>query len=95
MFLLARDRLAPRPFLRMGDRLAFNEGILLLSIVAVSVFVAFNGNTNSLIPLYAVGVFLAFTLSQAGMVVHCCEAADGAGASRSTRSDAPSRRSCS
>jgi Amino acid permease len=70
LFLLARDRSAPRPFLRMGDRLAFNEGILLLSAVAMLVFVAFKGNTNSLIPLYAVGVFLAFTLSQAGMVVH-------------------------
>ena len=70
MFLLARDRCAPRPFLKMGDRLAFNNGIVFLSIVAGLVFVAFNGNTSSLIPLYAVGVFLAFTLSQAGMVVH-------------------------
>ncbi|MGZ4325306.1 MAG: APC family permease [Solirubrobacteraceae bacterium] len=70
MFLLARDRFAPRPFLRMGDRLAFNNGIVFLSIVATLVFVAFNGNTSSLIPLYAVGVFLAFTLSQAGMVAH-------------------------
>jgi amino acid transporter len=70
MFLLARDRCAPRPFLKMGDRLAFNNGILLLSVVATLVFVAFKGVTESLIPLYAVGVFLAFTLSQAGMVVH-------------------------
>jgi amino acid transporter len=70
MFLLARDRFAPRPFLKMGDRLAFNNGIVVLSIVATLVFVAFGGNTSSLIPLYAVGVFLAFTLSQAGMVVH-------------------------
>ncbi|MBV9919129.1 MAG: APC family permease [Solirubrobacterales bacterium] len=70
MFLLARDRFAPRPFLRMGDRLAFNNGIVVLSVVASLVFVAFGGNTSSLIPLYAVGVFLAFTLSQAGMVVH-------------------------
>ena len=70
MFLLARDRFAPRPFLKMGDRLAFNNGIAFLSIVATLVFVAFSGNTSSLIPLYAVGVFLAFTLSQAGMVVH-------------------------
>ena len=54
----------------MGDRLAFNNGIIFLSIVATLVFVAFKGNTSSLIPLYAVGVFLAFTLSQAGMVVH-------------------------
>jgi amino acid transporter len=70
MFLLARDQFAPQPFLKMGDRLAFNNGIVVLSIVAMLVFVAFNGNTSSLIPLYAVGVFLAFTLSQAGMVVH-------------------------
>ena len=70
MFLLARDCLAPRPFLKMGDRLAFNTGIAFLSVVATLVFVAFSGNTSSLIPLYAVGVFLAFTLSQAGMVVH-------------------------
>jgi amino acid transporter len=70
MFLLARDGFAPRPFLKMGDRLAFNNGIIVLSIVAALVFVAFGGITNSLIPLYAVGVFLAFTLSQAGMVVH-------------------------
>jgi amino acid transporter len=70
MFLLARDRLAPRPFLRMGDRLAFNGGIVVLSLAAALVFLAFNGDTTALIPLYAVGVFLAFTLSQAGMVVH-------------------------
>jgi amino acid transporter len=70
MFLLARDRCAPRPFLKMGDRLAFNNGIVLLSVVAALVFVAFDGATDALIPLYAVGVFLAFTLSQAGMVVH-------------------------
>ena len=70
MFLLARDRFAPRPFLKMGDRLAFNNGIVFLSIGAALVFIAFSGNTSSLIPLYAVGVFLAFTLSQAGMVVH-------------------------
>ncbi|MFI9627061.1 APC family permease [Streptomyces sp. NPDC052042] len=70
LFLLARDRYAPRIFLRLGDRLAFSNGIILLSLAAVLVYVAFGGMTNSLIPLYAVGVFLAFTLSQAGMVVH-------------------------
>jgi hypothetical protein len=70
MFLLARDRLAPERFLRMGDRLAFNNGIIALSIAAALVFVAFGRNIATLIPLYAVGVFLAFTLSQAGMVVH-------------------------
>ncbi|MEV0777085.1 APC family permease [Streptomyces sp. NPDC050428] len=68
--LLARDDHAPRLFARMGDRLAFSNGIILLSVLAGLVYVAFDGRTASLIPLYAVGVFLAFTLSQAGMVVH-------------------------
>ncbi|MFJ2960009.1 APC family permease [Streptomyces sp. NPDC087270] len=70
LFLLARDGHAPRLFLRLGDRLAFSNGIGVLSVAAAVVFVAFSGNTASLIPLYAVGVFLAFTLSQAGMVLH-------------------------
>ena len=70
LFLLARDFQAPRLFLRMGDRLAFSNGILLLSAAATVIYVAFGGMTGPLIPLYAVGVFLAFTLSQSGMVVH-------------------------
>jgi amino acid transporter len=70
LFLLARDFQAPRLFLRMGDRLAFSNGIILLSLVAGAIFIAFGGRTAPLIPLYAVGVFLAFTLSQTGMVVH-------------------------
>jgi amino acid transporter len=70
LFLLARDFQAPRLFLRMGDRLAFSNGIILLSLLAGVIYVAFGGRTGPLIPLYAVGVFLAFTLSQAGMVVH-------------------------
>lgn len=70
MFLLARDHLAPVRYLKMGDRLAFSNGIIVLSAAAAIIFVAFNGDVNTLIPLYAVGVFLAFTLSQAGMVVH-------------------------
>jgi amino acid transporter len=70
LFLLARDFQAPRLFLRMGDRLAFSNGILLLSLAAGVIYVAFSGKTGPLIPLYAVGVFLAFTLSQSGMVVH-------------------------
>ncbi|MFE3071406.1 APC family permease [Streptomyces sp. NPDC059247] len=68
--LLARDGYAPRVFMRLGDRLAYSNGIVLLSLTAALVFVAFGGLTGALIPLYAVGVFLAFTLSQAGMVVH-------------------------
>ncbi|MFI5756260.1 APC family permease [Streptomyces sp. NPDC051569] len=70
LFLLARDDHAPRIFLRLGDRLAFSNGIIVLSVAAAVVYVAFDGRTASLIPLYAVGVFLAFTLSQSGMVVH-------------------------
>ena len=70
LFLLARDFQAPRLFLRMGDRLAFSNGIILLSLIAALIFVAFDGKTGTLIPLYAVGVFLAFTLSQTGMIMH-------------------------
>ncbi|MFD9124222.1 APC family permease [Kitasatospora sp. NPDC059571] len=70
LYLLARDHQAPRAFLRLGDRLAFSNGIILLSIAAAAIYAAFGGRTGPLIPLYAVGVFLAFTLSQTGMVVH-------------------------
>jgi amino acid transporter len=70
LFLLARSFHAPRLFLRIGDRLAFSNGIIVLSVVAGAIFVAFGGETAPLIPLFAVGVFLAFTMSQAGMVVH-------------------------
>jgi amino acid transporter len=70
LYLLARDLHAPRTFLRLGDRLAFNNGIVLVAASAAVILVAFGANTSALIPLYAVGVFLAFTLSQTGMVVH-------------------------
>ena len=70
LFLLARDFQAPRLFLRLGDRLAFSNGIIVLSAAALVIFVGFGGKTAPLIPLYAVGVFLAFTLSQTGMVMH-------------------------
>ncbi len=70
LFFMARDSYAPRSFLRMGDRLAFTNGILVLAVASAIVYAAFGGSTNSLIPLFAVGVFLAFTLSQSGMVVH-------------------------
>ncbi|WP_329572609.1 APC family permease [Kitasatospora sp. NBC_01266] len=70
LYLLARDNQAPRIFLRLGDRLAFSNGIVLLSVAAGAIYAAFGGKTAPLIPLYAVGVFLAFTLSQTGMVVH-------------------------
>ncbi len=68
--LLAKDRFLPRQMALLGDRLVFSNGILGLSIGAIGLIVLFKGETHQLIPLYAVGVFLSFTLSQAGMVVH-------------------------
>lgn len=67
--LLAQDRFLPRQMANIGDRLVFSNGILLLAVLATSLVVAFGGSTHALIPLYAVGVFLSFTLSQSGMVV--------------------------
>jgi hypothetical protein len=67
---MARDNYAPRQFLRLGDRLAFSNGLIALAAAAAITYAAFHGHTDALIPLYAVGVFLAFTLSQTGMVVH-------------------------
>jgi amino acid transporter len=68
--LLARDRFLPNQFSFRGDRLAFSVGIIVLAVLASLLLVIFNGNTNALINLFAVGVFIAFTLSQAGMVMH-------------------------
>jgi amino acid transporter len=68
--ILARDRYLPRQFMNQGDRLAFSNGILGLSAFAGLLLVIFGGDTHALIPLYMIGVFLSFTLSQAGMVVH-------------------------
>jgi amino acid transporter len=67
---MARNGHAPRLCLRLGDRLAFSNGTIALALAAGVLFAAFAGRTDALIPLYAVGVFIAFTLSQAGMVVH-------------------------
>lgn len=67
-FFLARDRFIPRQFANQGDRLVFSNGILILGGLAAILLVAFRGNTHALIPLYAVGVFISFTLSQASMV---------------------------
>jgi len=68
--LLARDRFLPRQFANRGDRLVFSNGIVILAIFSGILVMAFGGDTSRLIPLYAVGVFLSFTLSQSGMVVH-------------------------
>lgn len=70
LFLMAGDRQAPRSFLHIGDRLTFRNGILLLSAAAAAIYIGFGGKTGTLLPLYAVGVFLAFTLSQTGMIMH-------------------------
>src|SRR2546430_3078852 len=72
--LLARDRFVPRQFATRGDKLVFSNGILILADFAGVLVVAFGGDTSRLIPLYAVGVFLSFTLSQVGMVRHWLKA---------------------
>ena len=68
--ILSRDSYMPRQFAARGDRLAFSNGIIALALFAVLLIWLFHGNTSALIPLYAIGVFVCFTLSQAGMVVH-------------------------
>lgn len=68
--ILARDRFLPRQLASLGDRLVFANGIITLAFLAGVLVVVFGGHPHRLIPLYAVGVFLAFTLSQAGMVRH-------------------------
>ena len=73
--LLARDRFVPRQFATRGDKLVFSNGIIILALFSAVLIVAFGGDTSRLIPLYAVGVFLSFTLSQSGMVRHWWKAA--------------------
>jgi hypothetical protein len=68
--ILANDKFLPRQLSNVGDRLVFNNGIILLSGLAAILIIVFNGNTHLLVPLFAVGAFSAFTLSQAGMVIH-------------------------
>ena len=68
--VMSRDRFLPRQLYNVGDKLVFSNGILLLSLLAGFLIVVFRGDTHRLIPLYAVGVFLSFTLSQSGMVKH-------------------------
>jgi len=68
--ILANDGYMPRQLAARGDRLAFSNGIIALGLIAGVIVWVFHGQTNALIPLYAVGVFICFTLSQAGMVMH-------------------------
>ncbi|MDR3541606.1 MAG: APC family permease [Desulfosporosinus sp.] len=68
--LIAKDGYVPRQFSARGDKLVFSNGIIALSAFSAVLLIVFHGDTHALIPLYAVGVFLSFTLSQVGMVVH-------------------------
>ncbi len=65
---LARDRFIPRQFANRGDRLAFSNGIIILALLSMGLLALFSGDTHALIPLYALGVFVSFTLSQSSMV---------------------------
>jgi amino acid transporter len=68
--ILAKDGYMPRQFAFRGDRLAFSWGIVVLAAVAIGMLFLFKADTHALIPLYSVGVFICFTLSQTGMVIH-------------------------
>jgi amino acid transporter len=68
--MIARDGFLPRQLASVGDRLVFQNGIVVLTILSTILIIVFKGKTDALIPLYAIGVFTAFTLSQFGMVVH-------------------------
>ncbi|MCT4356388.1 APC family permease [Streptomyces sp. Je 1-79] len=68
--VLGRDRYAPRQLVHRGDRLVYSNGIVLLALAAIALIVAFDASLTRLIQLYIIGVFVSFTLSQAGMVKH-------------------------
>jgi amino acid transporter len=68
--ILAQDRFLPRQLFNLGDRLVYHNGIILLTGLAAVLIIAFNGDSHALIPLFAVGAFTAFMLSQCGMVIH-------------------------
>jgi amino acid transporter len=68
--IVSKDGYLPRQFANQGDRLAFSNGIVVLSVFAGLLLVIFKGDTHALIPLYMIGVFISFTLSQTGMVLH-------------------------
>ncbi|MDN3955371.1 APC family permease [Sporolactobacillus laevolacticus] len=69
-FNLAKDKYMPRPFKVRGDRLGYSNGIITLGALSILLIIIFKGRTENLIPLYAVGVFIPFSLSQTGMIVH-------------------------
>lgn len=68
--MIARDGFLPRQLASVGDRLVFQNGIVVLAVLSISLIFGFKGHTDALLPLYAIGVFTAFTLSQFGMVVY-------------------------
>ncbi|MGE0200217.1 MAG: APC family permease [Candidatus Melainabacteria bacterium] len=68
--ILASDGFLPRQLMSLGDRLVFSNGIIILGVLSILLIWEYNADTHALIPLYAIGVFLSFTLSQAGMVKH-------------------------
>lgn len=70
--ILAKERYIPSRFAHLGDRLAYSNGIIFLAIIAIGVIVLFQGRTHALLPLYSLGVFTSFTLSQAGMFKLLC-----------------------
>jgi amino acid transporter len=72
--MLAEDSWLPRQLSALGDRLVFSNGVVVLSFIAAGLILIFQSDTHTLIPLYAIGVFLAFTLSQFGMAVHWLKA---------------------
>jgi amino acid transporter len=74
---LSKDRFLPRAMASKGDRLVFQNGIILLAVLSCILIVVFHGSTHQLMPLYAVGVFVSFTLSQSGMVKHWIDRKQG------------------
>lgn len=75
--ILARDRFLPHQFLFRGDRLAFSNGIVVLGAASIVLLIIFGASVSRLIPLYAFGVFLSFTLSQSGMIIHWLRLREG------------------
>ena len=68
--VMARDRFLPRQFMMLGDRLVFSNGVVILGVAASLLVIFFKADVHSLIPLYMIGVFISFTLCQAGLVAH-------------------------
>lgn len=68
--IIAHDGFLPHQLANRGDRLVYSNGIIALSLASAGLLIGFNGNVTKLVPLFAVGLFSAFTLSQAGMVIH-------------------------